>query len=287
MQAQEGVSLEAQREKIRAYCTALELTLVEICEDQGLSAKSLERPGLKQALAMLRAGRADVLLITKLDRLTRSVKDLGQLVDSYFLAGKFSLLSISDSIDTRTASGRLVLNVLASVAQWEREAISERTSEALRHLIAQGVRVGAPGYGFVRLNQTDEHGRRIITVDEGRRQVVARMVAMQKEGLTLRAISRALNQEGVPAPRGGAWHPTVIRAILRREAGLPPGPAAPREVRVRTREMAAARAQSLRDREYSLRKIARILYKEGFRAPRGGHWHASAIAELLRTAEKS
>src|SRR5262245_36482330 len=119
MQATEGVSLEAQREKIRAYCMALDLELVEICEDQGYSAKSLERPALKEALAKLRSNKAVILLVTKLDRLTRSVKDLGQLVDSYFLPGQYSLLSISDSIDTRTASGRLVLNVLASVAQWE------------------------------------------------------------------------------------------------------------------------------------------------------------------------
>lgn len=284
MQANEGVSLEAQREKIRAYCTALDLTLVHIYEDQGLSAKSLDRPALKDALGQLRGGKADILLVTKLDRLTRSVKDLGQLVDSYFLPGKYSLLSISDSIDTRTASGRLVLNVLASVAQWEREAISERTSEALRHLISQGVVVGAPGYGMVRTQQTDEHGRRVIVVDDARRQVVARMVAMNQEGMPLRAICDVLNSEGIQAPRGGLWHPTVVRGILRREAGLPAGPAQPREERVRTREMAAARAQSLRHREYSLRQIARILYKEGFRSPRGGQWHASAIADLLRTS---
>lgn len=287
MQANEGVSMEAQREKLRAYCAALDLTLVDIYEDHGFSAKSLDRPALKSALDQLRLGRADILLVTKLDRLTRSVKDLGQLVDSYFLPGKYSLLSISDSIDTRTASGRLVLNVLASVAQWEREAISERTSEALRHLIAQGVKVGTPEYGMVRTNQTDEHGRRIVVVDESRRQIVQRMVSMHKEGKPLRTISETLNQEKVPAPRGGLWHPTVIRGILRREAGLPPGPAQPRAVRIRTREMAASRALALREREYSLRKIGRILYKEGFRAPRGGHWHASAIADLLRTLEKN
>jgi DNA invertase Pin-like site-specific DNA recombinase len=287
MQASEGVSLEAQREKIRAYCVAMDLSLVHIYEDQGLSAKSLERPGLKGALAQLRTGKADILLVTKLDRLTRSVKDLGQLVDSYFLPDKYSLLSISDAIDTRTASGRLVLNVLASVAQWEREAISERTSEALRHLISQGVQVGAPAYGTVRSNQTDQHGRRIVVQDEGRRQIVTRMVAMQKEGKTLRAICEVLNDERIPAPRGGLWYPTVVRGILRREAGLPPPPRQPREVRLRTREMAATRATSLRRREYSLRKIARILYNEGFRSPRGGHWHASAIADLLRMSKEN
>ncbi len=284
MQATEGVSLEAQRDKIRAYCLALDLEFVELFEDQGFSAKSLDRPALKSALGRLSSGKANILLVTKLDRLTRSVKDLGQLVDSYFLPEKYSLLSIGDSIDTRTASGRLVLNVLASVAQWEREAISERTSEALRHLMAQGVRIGAPAYGMRCTKQTDENGRRIIVEDAAQRQVVLRMVEMAQQGQSLRVICQVLNQEGIAAPRGGSWQPPVIRGILRREAGLPAASPRPREVRIRTREMAAARAYALRKREYSLRQIASILYKEGFRAPRGGHWHASAIADLLRTS---
>ena len=125
-QADGGVSLDAQRAKLEAYAVAMDLELVAIEEDAGLSAKTLERPALQRALAMLDAGAAEGLLVAKLDRLTRSVRDLGELVERYF-ASKCSLLSVADSIDTRSAAGRLVLNVLTSVAQWEREASARGT----------------------------------------------------------------------------------------------------------------------------------------------------------------
>ena len=117
---------------------------MEIVCDDGYSAKSLDRPGIKRALAMLTEKRVNAIVVVKLDRLTRSVKDLGFLCDTYFREGMpHSLLSVSDAIDTRSASGKLMLNVLMSVAQWEREAISERTQEAMNELKRRGVRLPA------------------------------------------------------------------------------------------------------------------------------------------------
>ncbi|WP_437786905.1 recombinase family protein [Sorangium sp. So ce1097] len=95
----------------------MDLDLVDIIEDPGVSAKTLDRPGLQRALGMLDAGQAYALLVVKLDRLTRSVRDFDTSIARYF-ADRFSLLSVADSIDTRSAAGRLVLNVLASVSQW-------------------------------------------------------------------------------------------------------------------------------------------------------------------------
>ena len=132
-QADRGVSLDAQRSKAKAYAELYDLELVEVIVDAGESAKSLDRPGLQRALAMLKKGEAEALLVVKLDRLTRSVVDLGSLVDRYFAPGKAALLSVGEQIDTRSAAGRLVLNVLASVSQWEREAIGERTATAMQH----------------------------------------------------------------------------------------------------------------------------------------------------------
>ncbi len=85
-----------------------------IATDAGHSAKSLDRPGLQRALGMLKAGDAEALLVVKLDRLTRSVVDLGTLVDHYFAPGKAALLSVGEQIDTRSAAGRLVLNTAPS-----------------------------------------------------------------------------------------------------------------------------------------------------------------------------
>ena len=98
---------------------------------------------------MIRSGKASGLVIAKLDRLSRSVVDWNTLIDGYFgeKAGK-QIFSVADSIDTRTAAGRLVLNVLMSVAQWERETIGERTKDALQHKIRNGERCGKVRFGF-------------------------------------------------------------------------------------------------------------------------------------------
>jgi site-specific DNA recombinase len=101
--------------------------------DAGVSAKSLNRLGLGGVLAEVRRKRVDVLLVLKLDRLTRSVADLAPLVKSLERGG-CQLVSLGESLDTTTAAGRLMLNLLVSVSQWEREAIAERTSTAVRHM---------------------------------------------------------------------------------------------------------------------------------------------------------
>src|SRR5712692_3087072 len=113
-QAEHGVSLDAQQAKLAAYAALYDLTLVEVIVDAGASAKTLNRPGLQRALGMLRKGKATALLVAKLDRLTRSVEDLGELIRTVFVPGKADLLSVGEQIDTCTAAGRLVLNVLGS-----------------------------------------------------------------------------------------------------------------------------------------------------------------------------
>jgi site-specific DNA recombinase len=146
-QSEHGVSLDAQAEKIRAMATVQGSDLVDIIVDGGESGKSLQRPGMDRLLELVEARRIDTVIVAKLDRLTRSVTDLGELLERFQRKG-VSLCSVSESLDTGTAAGRLVLNVMASVSQWEREAIGERTRDALRHKRAQGQRAGNVPYGF-------------------------------------------------------------------------------------------------------------------------------------------
>ena len=217
-QATEGVSLDAQRTKLAAYCVAMDLELVGIEADEGVSAKTLRRPGLQRALASLEGGAAEGLLVTKLDRLTRSVRDLGDLVDRYFGADRWSLLSVGDSIDTKTAAGRLVLNVLTSVAQWEREATGERTRDALAEVKRQGGKLGADALGWRRVEETDAAGRQVIVRADDEAETVARIVALRGEGLTLRAIAASLTSEGRPTKRGGRWAAETVAKVLERAA---------------------------------------------------------------------
>jgi site-specific DNA recombinase len=197
-QAEHGVSLEAQEAKVRAYAALYDLELVAIEVDAGESASSLKRPALQRALEALRKGRADALLVVKLDRLTRSVRDLADLVDRYFSSGKRALLSVGEQIDTRTAAGRGVLNILGSVGQMERELIGERTSAAMRHMQAQGQYTGgAPRYGYARA------GDRVVPV-AAELEIVRQARALRAQGLSTRAIAATLEEAGVRMRTGAA-----------------------------------------------------------------------------------
>jgi DNA invertase Pin-like site-specific DNA recombinase len=215
-QAERGVSLAAQESKLRAYAVAMELELVEVVVDDGFSAKTLNRPGLARVLAMLDAGAVDGVLVAKLDRLTRSVRDLGTLVERYF-ASRCALLSVADSIDTRSAAGRLVLNVLASVAQWEREATAERTCDALAHLKAEGVQLGGAALGWTRTNETDAEGRRVVVRVADEEATLARIRELRAHGASFREICDHLTAEGRPTKRGGKWSAQAVSNVLRRE----------------------------------------------------------------------
>ena len=186
-QADHGVSIEAQTEKLKAYAMLYDIDLVDLVIEQG-SAKCLQREGLQSALSRLEAGEAEALIVVKLDRLTRSVADLGKLVDTYFQ--NFALLSVGEQIDTRSAAGRLVLNVLASVSQWEREVIGERTSAAMQHMRNQNKYTGGKApYGYDLVSGS--------LVENEAEQAIIQLVAKYKaKGLSYSKIGRVLAGAG-------------------------------------------------------------------------------------------
>jgi DNA invertase Pin-like site-specific DNA recombinase len=194
-QAAEGVSLAAQQAKIEAYAVVKDWTVVEVIRDEGASAKSLQRPGLARLLALVKAGGADVVVVSKLDRLTRSVSDLDKLMK--LLARKHvALVSLQESLDATTATGRLMMNLLASVSQWEREVIGERTRDAMQHLKAQGRVYSRPVF------------------DDA--AALAEIHILRASGATYQEIADALTAAGVPTVRGGTWAPATVMGILRR-----------------------------------------------------------------------
>jgi site-specific DNA recombinase len=210
-QADHGVSLEAQREKVMAYAALYDLEVVEVVVDAGASAKTLDREGLARVLELLGSGAVDGLLVAKLDRLTRSVRDLGELLDRYFRrSGGPALLSVAEQIDTRSAAGRLVLNILGSVSEWEREAIGERTSTAMRHKAARGEYTGGRvPYGF-RLASDGVH----LEEDPAEQAVLAAARAAHAKGLSLRAIARELARQGFTTRRGRAFHAKQVHRMV-------------------------------------------------------------------------
>lgn len=214
-QASNGQSLDAQRAKLDAYAKLYDLELVAVVEDAGQSGKTLNRPGLQTVLAALRRGDVDGVVIAKLDRLTRSVADWQALIDEFFgeRSGR-QLFSVSDSIDTRTAAGRLVLNVLLSVAQWERETIGERTRDALQHRIRNGQRCGKVRYGY----DLAADGKTLVE-NPAEQETIRTVRQWRDSGRPLRQIAAELTARGVPTKEGRqAWTHTAVNRILTRAA---------------------------------------------------------------------
>ncbi|MCP3959252.1 MAG: recombinase family protein [bacterium] len=211
-QAENGVSLDLQREKLEAMATVQDLDLAEIITDAGASAKTLRRPGMARLLDLVDAGDVGTVIVYKLDRLTRSVRDLGDLLERFERRGA-SLVSVSESLDTGTAAGRLVLNVMASVAQWERETIAERTREALQSMKARGERVGTISFGY-RLAADGVH----LEEDRDEQAVLSTLRELRAAGYTLRAIADELNAQGFTTRRGSAWRHQYVANVLKAAA---------------------------------------------------------------------
>jgi site-specific DNA recombinase len=211
-QTRHGVTLPAQVERLEAYCAAMRPgEEVRVIVDEGVSAKSLERPALKALLADVRRGLVRTVVTLKLDRLTRSVRDLADLLDLFEKYG-VPLCSLTESLDTSTASGRLMLNLLASVSQWEREAIAERTSFALAHKRRNGSVYGPVPFGYRRIGAK-------LAVDDDQQALLARIREMRDAGSSIRKVCAWLNNNGVKTPRGcSRWFPNTLHQVLSSKA---------------------------------------------------------------------
>jgi DNA invertase Pin-like site-specific DNA recombinase len=194
-QASSGAGLDAQRAAITFEASRRLWTLLEIAEDAGSSGKSLKgRPGLAAALKRLEAGEADALLVSKLDRLTRSLLDFSGLMERARKQG-WAIVAMDIGVDMTTPAGELVANVMASVAEWERKAIGARTREALAAKRAAGVRLG----------------RRPTMPDDVR----LRITRERLQGKSLAKIADALNADGIATAQGGArWHGSTVAKAL-------------------------------------------------------------------------
>jgi DNA invertase Pin-like site-specific DNA recombinase len=207
-QAKEGVSLAAQEEKVRAYCLVKDWDLVDVIRDEGYSGKNLARPGVQELMGLVRQHRVEAVVVYKLDRLTRSVVDLNQLVELFEKHG-VALVSLQESLDATTATGRLMMNLLASVSQWEREVIGERTRGAMAHLRASRKRYCRPVFGF-----TDLDGK--LVEDHRDAEALQLLLKWREQGKSYAEMAELLTRAGFPTKRGGRWQANTVRRILLR-----------------------------------------------------------------------
>lgn len=193
----DGLSLEIQQEKIEAAATINDFDLAEIICDAGASGRDLKRPGMARLLSLIAQGRVDVVICARLDRITRSTVDLGRLVETLQKARRADgghgvhFVSCAEQLDTSTAAGRLVINVLGVVAQFERERISERVGEALQMKKARGEAAGEPPFGF---DKAGERGR--LIPNETEQAVLSELRALRAAGVKWVRIPEVLNGNG-------------------------------------------------------------------------------------------
>jgi len=197
-QAESGAGMAAQLQSIEQHCERHGLVLAHVYEDDGVSAKSVKnRPGLSEALAVLANGDASALIVSKLDRLARSVHDFAGLVRIAEREG-WGIVALDLGVDMTTPTGGLLANVTASVAEWERRIISVRTTEALAQKKAEGVRLGRPR-----------------SLDPS---VADRIRSRRADGATLQSIADDLNSEGITTPSGRTWSPALVRKVTLQES---------------------------------------------------------------------
>jgi DNA invertase Pin-like site-specific DNA recombinase len=194
-QVESGAGLEAQKQAIQAEADRRGWRLIDIVVDEGLSGKTMNRPGMRGALEMLQKGEADALMASKLDRLSRSVKDFAEMMDQARRYG-WHLIALDLGVDTSTPAGEAMANVMATFAQFERRMIGMRTREGLAVKKAQGVILGAP-----------------VAIGG---DAQAMILDMRRQGLSMAKIADRLNADRVPTARGGAWHASTVRVVLQR-----------------------------------------------------------------------
>lgn len=205
-QRDRGESIAAQKERIRAYCTALGLELDDIIADAGYSAGSLNRPGMAKVLDGIKARTVDRIVVVKLDRLTRSVGDLCTLLERFSKSGA-ELISISESLDTASAVGRLLVHILGSVNAWEREATAERTADVLGFIRRSGRAYGPTPFGWTRMGD-------VLVEDAKAQKALALMRVWRKDKKSFQAIADELNRRSIKPSRGKAWYASSVKAVL-------------------------------------------------------------------------
>lgn len=206
-QANKGVSLQAQEDKIRAYCNLYNIELAGVIKDPGISAKNLKRPGIQTIIEKVKVKQIEAIICLKLDRLTRSVRDLAYLVD---LVNKHSvaLISVHEQIDTSSAAGRMIINLLAALSQFERETTAERTREVLGYKKSKGEVVGNIPIGYKRI------GKKLIE-DEREQSIISDIKGLRKQGHSYKSIAREVNSRDLKPKKGSRWHTTQIRRVLK------------------------------------------------------------------------
>ena len=207
-QAREGFSLGEQEEKLRQLCEFKEYKIFKVYQDAGISAKDMEhRPGFQQMMEDMRNGKINYIVAYKLDRVTRSVRDLELLIAELDKYGCY-LICERDDVNTSTANGRFFVRMLTVLSQLEIEVVSERTKFGMSGAIKAGHLPGTCPLGYYR------DADKVVKLDPNTKGVVRRIFNMYLEGKSYYQISCILDEEKVLYPEHNKWTEAAVRTII-------------------------------------------------------------------------
>jgi len=206
-QAQEGYSVGEQKERLIAYCKAHDWLIADIYVDGGYSGSNLNRPGMQKLMG--ETDRFDVVLVYKLDRLSRSQRDTLYLIEETFLPHQVDFVSMQESFDTATPFGKAMIGLLAVFAQLEREQIKERTRMGRIARAKAGLHHGG---GYIPIGYDYQDGHLVVNVYEA--EQVRKIYEWYLAGASLKAITDRLNDEGYTNRYGSYSSWSSVRNIL-------------------------------------------------------------------------
>lgn len=209
-QAKDGFSIHAQREKLTKYAEANDWGIYDYYVDDGISGKNLEdRSEVCRLINDVKEGKVNNILIYKLDRLTRSVRDLIYLIE-LFEKNSCTFNSQTEKIDTSNAVGRMFVKIIGIFAEFERENLAERVSFGYEQKTREGNYTntcGVYGYDYI-------VGKQKLIVNEKEKEIVNRIFDLYIDGNSYFKIARLFNEEGIPTKRGGHWARSTIKSII-------------------------------------------------------------------------
>ncbi len=280
MQAVDGLSLDAQKAAIEQYCTILGFQLICVCKDVISGGKDV-RPGLTEALSTLQRS-ADILVVLKFDRLSRSIMHFCQLYEKYFKDGTKELVAIRESIRLDSSLGRALVSILLVFAQMEREATGERTREAINHIRRSGYHFGKVPFGKRTIPAPDNPRMKILVEDEAELAVLAQIQTWAAERIGITEMANRLNAKGTKPPQGETWTKSMLYNLRLRLRHISPKP---HNERSYSDEAVKERILELRVHGHTLKQIASVLNEQGWLPLKGRRFTERSIHGLLKTSD--
>lgn len=207
-QAEEGYSIEEQKDKLKSYCNIKDWSVYNVYTDGGFSGSNTERPALEKLIKDAKKKLFDTVLVYKLDRLSRSQKDTLYLIEDIFLENKIDFVSLLENFDTSTPFGKAMVGILSVFAQLEREQIKERMQlgKLGRAKSGKSMMWAKTSYGYDYHKETGE-----MTINELEAIVIKDIFKSYLEGMSITKLRDKVNEK---YPKTPAWHYRIIRGIL-------------------------------------------------------------------------